>query len=351
MPNFLNYIIYNGNSGMDFLIAAVIFVLSFILLAVFQKVLISRLKKISLKTKTEIDDVFIQILEELKTPFYFILSVYTSFNYLDIPSSITKFFNIIVLSILVYEGIKAAQRIISFLAYKTIKKEDNDTQAKLTVKTFNIFVKIILWSIGVILVLQNAGVNVSSLIAGLGIGGVAIALALQNILKDIFSSFSILVDKPFGIGDFIKVGPDLGVVEKIGIKTSRLRTLDGQILIISNQELTTARVENFRQIKKRRSLFTLGLEYETSEENLAKVPALIKDIVSSEDKAEFDRCHFKSYGDFSLNFEVSFYVKTQDFAEFLDVLQEVNLKIFSAFKKEGINFAYPTQTIYRKGNS
>lgn len=348
MPQFLNYVIYNGNSGLDFLIATVIFIMSFVALAIFQRILVSRLKKIALKTKTEVDDVLLEILEGLKPPFYFILSIYLSFNYLNFTEGISKFFNIVILSILVYEGIRAAQTIISFVTYKTIKKEDNDAQAKMTVKTFNIFVKIILWSFGVILVLSNAGINVSSLLAGLGIGGIAIALAVQNILKDIFSSFSILVDKPFEIGDFIKVGNDLGVVEKIGIKTSRLRTLDGPVLIISNQELTTARVENFKQIKKRRAVFPLSLEYQNSHDNIAKVPFIIKEIISSQDKADFDRCHFKKIGDSGLDFEVSFYVQTQDYSVFLDVLQEVNLKIFAAFKKEGISFAYPTQTVYKK---
>lgn len=351
MSDLLSYVIYNGNSGMDFLIAAFIFVASLAVLSIFKKVFISRLKKIALKTKTQVDDVLLEVLENIKPIFYMVLSAYGAVSYLNIPSKISKLFNIIILTIIVFEGIKVAQKIISFMTYKAIKKEgDDDAQAKSTVKTFNIFIKIILWSFGIILILQNANINVSSLIAGLGIGGIAVALAVQNILKDIFSSFSILVDKPFQIGDFIKAGNDFGTVEKIGIKTSRLRTLDGQILIISNQELTTARVENFKHIKKRRALFTLGLEYETSEENLAKVPSLVKEIVASQELADFDRCHFKSYGDFSLDFEVSFYVRTQNYSELLDVIQEVNLQIFSVFKKEGIGFAYPTQTIYKKGN-
>lgn len=347
MNDFLNYVIFN-NSGKDYLIAIGIFVLAYIALNVLQRVLMSRLRKLAKKTKTKIDDVFVDIISNVKPPFYLIIALYLSFRYLTLSDQVIDVLHILFLAVIVYEGIQASQKIISFITYQALKKDGDEKQAESTVKTLNIFVKIALWVFGSILVLSNAGVNVSSLLAGLGIGGIAIALALQNILGDVFSSFSILIDKPFQVGDFIKIGDDLGIVEKIGIKTTRLKTLSGQTLIVSNRELTTTRVENFRQIEKRRSIFTLGLVYETSREGLEKAPKLVKEIVEKEDKAEFDRCNFVGYGDFSLNFEVSFYVAADSYAEFLDVVEQVNLKIFTAFKENNLSFAYPTHLQYQK---
>jgi len=347
MSNLLNWS-WCSNSGQDYLLALGILIGSLVILKVLQKIVITHLKKIALKTATDLDDILIDIVSKIKPPFYLIISLYLSLNYLTLVDWLSKAIKILFLMVLVYEGIQALQRLFKFVIHQALKKNGDENQAKATVKTLNIFIQIILWSIGLLLVLANMGVDITSLIAGLGIGGIAVALALQNILSDIFASFSILIDKPFQVGDFIKSGNDMGIVEKVGIKTTRLRTLDGQMLIISNQELTKARVENFQQLKRRRALFTLGIIYETDRKILEEIPKIIKDIVSKQEKVELDRCHFKSYGDFSLNFEVSLYIDVTSYVEFLDVLQAINLDIFSRFKERGINFAYPTQLEYQK---
>jgi len=347
LTQLLNYSFYN-NSGRDYLESLLFFVLALVILMLIQKIVLARLQKFSHRTKTEIDDVIINILAKIKPPFYLIIAFYLAVQSLHLSVSFKYWLNFLLAAILIYEGIRALEKIIAFFITQSLEKNNSSEQAVASFKTLNIFIRIILWSIGLLLLLSNAGINITSLIAGLGIGGIAIALALQNVLGDIFSSFSILIDKPFQVGDFIKIGADMGTVEKIGIKTTRLRTLDGQILVVANQELTTARVENFHQAQKRRALFTLGLIYQSSREQLEKVPDIIKSIVASYELAEFDRCHFKSYGDFSLNFEVSFYVKTDNYQVFLDVLEKINLDIFSHFQKEGIEFAYPTQLQYNK---
>ena len=194
--------------------------------------------------------------------------------------------------------------------------------------------------------LSNLGINVTSLVAGLGVGGIAIAFALQNILNDLFSSFAIYFDKPFVVGDFIKIGEHAGTVEKVGIKTTRIRSTTGEELIISNRELTSARVQNFKRLNERRSIFTIGVVYETTAEKLRRIPSIIQTIIESQSLNRFDRVHFKTFGDFSLNFEVSYYVQTTDYKKFMDTQEIVNLKIVEAFEKEGISMAYPTQTIY-----
>lgn len=353
MNNFLTTTYYH-NLGKEYILAILIFVGILIILKIFKTIIIVRLKKLVQRSKTDFDDAILNIISNIKPPFYFLIALYLGIKSLVLPDLADKIVSILFLLVVVYEVISALQKIVEFATFKMInKKGKEDEEAnKSAIRTLSVVIKIILWSLGLILILGNLGVDVTSLIAGLGIGGIAIALALQNVLGDIFASFSILIDKPFQVGDFIKIGDDLGVVEKIGIKTTRIRTPDGQQLIIGNKELTEARVQNFKRLEKRRACFTLGVIYETEKEKLEKIPELIKQIISTSSKeglkVEFDRCHFKSFGDFSLNFEVAFYVNTQDYKKYLDAVQEINLKIFDVFKKNEIGFAYPTNVQYEK---
>lgn len=339
---------FYGNSGEDYLLALGVAIGSYIILRIIRKVILVRLEKFSKKTANDIDDAFIGILSKVKVFSYLLVSVYLGTIFLTFPDWLDKGLKFIFLAVLVFESIQAVQRIIKYFIVKGLAKDGDDSQAKATYRTLNIFIQIILWSLGLLLILSNMGVNITTLIAGLGIGGIAIALAMQNILSDVFSSFTILIDKPFKVTDFIKVGDDMGVVEKIGIKSTRLKTLDGQMLIISNRELTNVRIENFQQLKRRRALFNLGVTYETDREKLEAVPKIIADIVSSQEIAELDRCNFKSYGDFSLNFETSIYIDAATYNEFLNTLEQINLDIYSKFKEKGIEFAYPTHLEYQK---
>lgn len=339
---------FYDNTGQNYAIALGIMLSSYLVLRIVRKVVLVRLKKLSAKTVTDIDDILVEAISKIKVFSYLLISLYLGLIYLTLPNWLDKSFTIIFLVTLVFEGIQLIKRIIKFFLIKALSKNGEEDQAEATVKTINIFILIILWSLGGLLILSNMGVNITSLIAGLGIGGIAIALALQNILSDVFASFSILIDKPFKVGDFIISNDDMGVVKKIGIKTTRLQTLDGQMLIISNQELTNVRVQNYYDIQKRRALFNLGVVYETKKEVLKEIPDIIKDIVSKTDFAELDRCHFKSYGDYSLNFEISIYINKSGYNDFLNVLESINLEIFSRFANKGIEFAYPTQLEYQK---
>jgi small-conductance mechanosensitive channel len=351
MEDIINKILsfnFYGNSGKDYLLALAVFAICLLILLIVKKVILARLHKIAKRTKNNYDDTLIGIIVKIKSFFYLVISLYLASNFLNLSNFLSKAIYLLFILVIVYEGIKASSYLLKVLAYKAIKRNDDDSQAQSTVKTLNVFIQIILWSLGLLLILANMGVNITSLIAGLGIGGIAVALALQNILADIFSSFSILIDKPFKVGDFIKVSADMGTVEKIGIKTTHLRTLDGQLLIISNQELTKARVENFQKLHRRRALFNLRIIYETSRTQLESIPKIIASIVDKQEKANLDRCHFKSYGDFSLNFEVSIFIDVKSYNDFLDILEKINLDIFSQFNEQGISFAYPTQLHYQK---
>ncbi|MBU1133767.1 MAG: mechanosensitive ion channel family protein, partial [Candidatus Omnitrophica bacterium] len=207
-------------------------------------------------------------------------------------------------------------------------------------------VKVIVWGLAIVFFLDNLGFKISSVIAGLGIGGVAVALAAQAVLKDLFSYFSIIFDRPFEVGDFIIVGEYLGAVEYIGIKTTRIRSLGGEQLIFSNTDLTDSRVRNYKRMEKRRVVFRLGVTYQTPQDKLKQIPKIVENIIKNVKDTMFDRAHFFSYGDFSLIFEVVYYVLGSDYNKYMDTQQEINFGLKEELEKQGVEFAYPTQTIY-----
>ncbi|MCF8093982.1 MAG: mechanosensitive ion channel family protein [Desulfobacteraceae bacterium] len=214
------------------------------------------------------------------------------------------------------------------------------------VTVMSILAKAVLWVFIFLVILENLGVNVTTLIASLGVAGIAIGLATQNILGDLFAALSILLDRPFEVGHFIIVGEHLGTVEKIGLKTTRIRSLSGELLIFGNNDLLQSRIRNFTHFQERRVVFTFGVLYSTSSEKLKKIPATVKQIIQEVENTRFDRVHFKSFGDFSLVFEVVYYVLSPDYLVYMDVHEKINLGIFEAFEKDDINFAFPTRTIH-----
>lgn len=207
-------------------------------------------------------------------------------------------------------------------------------------------VRVVLWSTAFLLVVSNLGFDVTALIAGLGIGGIAVGLAVQNILGDLFASLSIVLDKPFVVGDFIIVGDLLGTVEKIGIKTTRVRSLSGEQLIFSNSDLLTSRVRNFKRMYERRVVFGFGVVYQTSPDHLEEIPRLAKRFIEEREQTRFDRAHFKAFGASSYDFEVVYYVLSPDYAVYMDIQQAINLALVRAFAERGIQFAYPTRTLF-----
>lgn len=202
------------------------------------------------------------------------------------------------------------------------------------------------YAIILLLALQNLGVNVTSLIAGLGIGGIAVALAIQNLLGDLFASLTISLDKPFVAGDFIIVGDEKGTVEQIGLKTTRVRSLSGEQLVFGNADLLSSRIRNYKRMNERRVVFGFGVVYATPPETLEQINTLVRSIVESQPNVRFDRCHFHRFGVSSLDFEVVYSINSPDYNTHMDVQQAIHLAIARAFIARGIEFAYPTQTLY-----
>lgn len=202
-----------------------------------------------------------------------------------------------------------------------------------------------IWAIALLMILDNLGFNITTLVASLGIGGVAIALAVQNVLADLFASLSIGLDKPFVVGDFIIVDDLMGTVEHVGLKTTRLRSLSGEQLVFSNGDLLKSRIRNYKRMYERRIVFTFGVVYETPRETLARLADEVRAIIEAQPKTRFDRAHFFRFGEFSLDFEVVYFVLDPDYNLYMDIQQAINLAIMARFEALGVGFAFPTSTL------
>jgi small-conductance mechanosensitive channel len=205
--------------------------------------------------------------------------------------------------------------------------------------------RLTLWVIVALMVLDNFGVNITALVASLGVGGIAVALAVQNILGDLFASLSITLDKPFEIGDFIIVGDVLGSVEHIGLKTTRVRGLGGEQVVFSNGDLLKSRIHNHKRMETRRVAFVLRIAYGTTEELLCRVPRIIRDIIAAKPNIDFERAHFFSWGEWSLDFEVVYHFRSPDYVLHMDAQQDIFLEIYRRFEQEGIRFAHPLSIV------
>jgi small-conductance mechanosensitive channel len=331
----------------DYFLAIGVFILSVIVLRIFKYVVLVKMRRMSEKTVNQYDDLLVEIIDRVGWPFYVLLSLYAATRFAKIPSLLDAVLYYLLLVVVTYYVIRGIQRVLDFgikmLVEKRIAEEENaDTTL---IHLMGKILDGVLWGIAALLILQNLGYDISALIAGLGIGGLAVAIALQNVLSDIFASFSIYFDKPFKVGDFIIVGEDMGVVKKIGIQTTRLESLWGQEIIISNRELVSTRINNYKRMEKRRVQFNFGVLYSTSSEKMKRILEIVKSVFENIPGSKLDRVHFKAFGDFSLNFEVVYYVDSGDYNKYMDIQQMVNFALKDRFEKEKIEFAYPTQTI------
>ncbi len=249
-----------------------------------------------------------------------------------------------ILIVLIVEAARIGQRIVLFLLERRLvplgERPNEGILSLLKIGT-----KAVLWVLALLLILSNLGIEVTALVASLGVGGIAVALAVQNILGDLFNSISLYVDRPFETGDFIVVGPHMGTVQRIGLKTTRILSLSGEELVISNSELTAARIQNFKKMQDRRVLFAFRLEYGTPAALLKRAKEIVTRIINETEGTKLDRVHFKEFGDSALLFEVVYYVHSSDYNVHMDIRERLNLAIAEAFDREGIRMAFPTQTV------
>jgi len=342
---FLNHAIL-GNTVFQYLAAAFVLASGLLTVKLIIRGIIRRIKKLVEKTAGAIDDFLAGLLESIILPLLYFVVIYLALKSLVFPEILEKGLNCVVYGILIFFSVKAAIAFISYGFEIYLKRQGGDNVLKKSLQGIMVVIKLIIWAGAAILFLDNIGFKVSAVIAGLGIGGVAVALAAQTILKDLFSYFCILFDHPFKAGDFIIVGDFMGTIEHIGIKTTRVRSLGGEMLIFSNSDLTDSRLRNYKLMEKRRVVFKIGVVYQTPLNQSREIPEIIKSVISGINDAVFDRAHFFSFGDFSLIFEVVYYVVGGDYNKYMDIQQQINFAIQEEFEKRKIEFAYPTQTIF-----
>jgi small-conductance mechanosensitive channel len=338
--------VYFNNTMLQYLIATGLFVLLILILRVLKYVFLRRFKRWSKKTETKLDDFIVSAIEKSVLPLLYFAAFFVSINTLHLSEKFDKFLHAASVVVITFFTLRLVTTTIRYAIHtRMIKKEDGDSKLK-QIRGIMIIINVVVWILGLIFLLDNFGYDITAFITGLGIGGIAIALAAQNILGDLFNYFVIFFDRPFEVGDFIIVDDKLGTVEAIGIKTSRIRSLSGEELVFANSDLTSSRIHNYKRMQKRRILFSFGVTYQTTIENLRLIPEIIKGIIINQEDTEFDRAHFQKFGDFSLDFQIVYYILTSDYNRYMDIQQSINLSICEEFAKRGIEFAYPTQTVY-----
>ena len=341
------YLVYYDNPVWAWLLALLITIVLPVIFRIVRGVTARRLAAVAALTKTDIDDAILVVLQKTKFIFLLILSLCIGVQAVALPDKASHLIRSVALIALFLQIGFWGSAVVSFWIRRRALKERAEDPARVSafgVMTF--FAQLILWLILLLLVLDNLGVQITPLIAGLGVGGIAIALATQNILSDVFSSMSILLDKPFEVGDFITVGDCAGTVERIGVKTTRVRSLSGELIIFSNADLISSRVRNYESLSERRVAFTFGVVYQTPADKLEAIPSMIREIIEPINQTRFDRAHFQKFGDSSFVFEVVYFVTNNDYGLYMDIQQTINLNLCRRFEKEGIAFAYPTRTVY-----
>ena len=335
-----------GSETSEIAVASVVFFTLLIAMLVLRIILKSKIKKLTEKTENKFDDLIVDTLLSVHWIFYIVISLYFSLEYIGIEGIVSSIIKPVIIIGLTYYAAKSVIGVINFYTDKIKHKRVQTSDDIGIIHFIEKVAKAIVWGFAIILMISNLGYNVTTLVAGLGIGGIAVAFATQNILSDIFSSITIYFDKPFRIGDFIVIGEESGTVEHVGIKSTRIKSLSGEEIVFANKQLTDSKIKNYSKMSKRRISFSIGIEYGTSKEKLEKIPSIIKEIINKQDNITFDRSHFKEFGDFSLNFETVFYVESGSYVEYLNAQQAVNLKIAEEFEKQEISMAFPTQTIH-----
>lgn len=341
LQKILGYEFYN-NTLQELILAGLVFLVVVLGLVLIKVVIFKRLGFFAQRSHTRVDDALLGGIAKISLVFYIAIALYFSTKQLVLPEIVVTGIKAIVLVCSVYEVIKLVERVVKYLLHKHLNRRRLPTEEERKVSDlFFFFLKLILWILGALLILSNMGVNVVSILAGLGIGGLAVSLALQNILGDLFSSFSIAMDRPFQEGDFIIIGKDMGTVKKIGLKTTRIETLQGEELVISNNELTTSRVQNFKRMHRRRVVFMFDVLPDSSTDQLKKIPEIVKTAVLRHEKADFDRAHFQKFSEIGHHFEVVYFLNNSDHNFFMDTQQAINLEILDEFKKQGITLSFP----------
>ena len=336
----------NENSFQDWMIALAIIVVGGMIVYGVKKIVVRQLKKWAAKTITTIDDVIVAGIEHSVIPLVYVFLTYAAIYYLTIPEVVSGKLRVIFWVLVMFYILRSVTAVVRYLIFGKIEEKEDSEARKKQASGLVLIINVIIWILGFVFLLDNMGYNIGTLIAGLGIGGIAIALAAQTILGDLFSYFIIYFDKPFEIGDFITFDDKAGVVGYIGLKTTRINTLSGEQLVCSNKDLTDSRVHNFGRMQKRRVVFKLSVVQQTRAEVVRSIPQTVKDIITIDREVVYDRGHFMNFGNTSFDFEFVIYIPGADYNLYMDKQQRIFLDILNTFQKSNIRLAHPVQTVF-----
>ena len=342
----MDYLIL-GNDLLAWAIALGIAAAVYLLLHIAERLIVRRLRAFTRATSTYLDDLAVGVLSATHPLFLLALGLYAGSHWLDLPEKTTTLLSRLAIAALLLQVARWGDvGVHGWLQHYRTRRSAQDAASTTSTAALGFVARTAVWVIIVLMILDNFGVNITTLVASLGIGGIAVALALQNVLGDLFSSLSIVLDKPFVVCYFIAVDDISGTVEYVGLKTTRIRGLGGEQVVFSNSDLLGSRIRNFKRMETRRIVFAIGVTYEIGRQQLRAIPAILREVVEAQPQVRFDRAHFKSYGASSIDFETVYIVQTADYGAYMDIQQAINLALFDRFAEEGIDFAYPTQTVY-----
>jgi small-conductance mechanosensitive channel len=340
-----------GNSLYEWLVAAGVAAAVLFVLLTIRRIAANRYQRYAATENTEFLEIPLKVASD--TRFLFLLLVSVSIGLImmvDLPSTLDRVLKtILTVAVFWQAGAWVSTAVVTWVESKRRVGLKEDRASVSTLGIIGFVARVAIWAFVLLLTLDNLGVDITALVAGLGIGGIAVALAVQNILGDLLASLTIALDKPFVVGDFLILGDFMGSVENVGIKSTRLRSLSGEQIVMSNNDLLSSRVRNYGRMFERRVVFTIGVTYETPRDRLEKLPGVIRSIVEAQADTRFDRSHFAKYGDFSLNFETVYYVLSPDYNKYMDIQQAINFRIHEEFEKLDVEFAYPTQQLSLAG--
>jgi len=308
---------------------------------------INRLAKFAQKSSTALDDAVIEVARRTRQFLIFGVTLFVGSQYLELPDRAeTVIRTVATIAAFAQIGLWCVAGLDFWLNRYRKRALEVDAAAATSLAALSFIGRVLLWAFVLLLALDNLGVDVTALVAGLGVGGIAVALAVQNVLGDLFASLSIVMDKPFVIGDFVVVDDFAGTVEHVGLKTTRIRSISGEQLVFSNSDLLGARLHNYKRMNERRIVFSFGVLYQTTADQLEQIPDMVRSIVEKQELARLDRVHFAKFGDSSLDYEVVYWMKVPDYGKYMDTQQAINIALFRAFADAKIGFAYPTRSLF-----
>ena len=340
--------VYFGNTLLQWSSSLGVVLLTLLAFQIVKTVGIRRLRKLAEKTATNFDEFIMELIASTKFLLLMLLSVFAGSLMIDMPDSARVYLRSVAIISFLLQTTLWGNRLIGYALNRfTQERLDAEDPGSTTAAGFvSTLARIVFISLMTLVGLATVGFDINALVAGLGIGGIAIALAVNGILQDLFGSLTIALDKPFVVGDFITVDDFSGTVENVGLKSTRLRSNTGEQLVMSNSDLLSSRLRNYKRMVERRGTMNLGVTYDTPAEKLEAIPGMIQEILETEKLARFDRAHFSSFGDFAVNFVVVYWMLTPEYGDFMDTTQSINLKVVRRFSEEGIEMAFPTQTIH-----